>query len=134
MRFIQQVKEKEANGRAKNFIEENSKIELRDEEGYKEILFECPACQRITGIGFNENSKHGNKKRAVRYVWGCFQIHLIAKIRLVGDVKHIKLLIRMIGKKLALEVLEVMAKRNMIVALKLKVMVNELRRKEANKK
>lgn len=58
--------------------------------------------------------------------------HIENQIRMNADKYHIDLLINLIGKEKAMELLEKWAKKNLIVALALKKYIEQLKEKEIN--
>ena len=116
----------------KEFIDRGL-IEGKYSGGEKYKRFICPCCGHETTFyewlgnsEYNYGDDYPNKP--YRKCFQHFMMHLRAKIRLSGDEKHIRLLIELFGEKEACEILEKMAKKNMIVALRLSNVVKELKR------
>ena len=119
-----------------NFIDKNSKeVPPKYDFWKQQVSFVCPACLRKYDEGFgNGFTWSWTKSKALWHIQKCFALHLFATIRLSGDIDHIKLLIKIVGKDLAKVILTEMAKKNMLVALKLKLVVDELNKEKPNEK
>lgn len=94
--------------------------------------FECPCCNHYTSfyswLGCKEhNFGYEYPFKKYRNCYFNFLRHLNAKIRLSGDKKHIKLLIDIFGKEKSYSILKNMAKKNMLVAIRLSKIVKELK-------
>lgn len=102
------------------FIKNNLKEEEEKDRVCKEY-FKCPCCNYTRSLYNWENySFHNTWDFGIRS-------HIEGQIRLNGNAKHIKLLINILGKRRALEILEVFANRNILIGLALKSYMNKLK-------
>ena len=107
------------------YIKGNSKVkESRYDFCEREVVFKCPCCEKEYVEFFNKGE---NKDDDLKQIQKCFYCHLYCIIRMNGELNHIKLFINIVGNELAKECFEELAKKNMLVALRLKLIVKELK-------
>jgi len=121
------------------FVIDNSIVKYLEKDDYfirrdKQIFFKCPGCYYGAEDKYSTKSIKGytvwegyfSEFEAFNRLRSRFIIHLYATIRLNGDLKHIKLLIKILGKKLAIKKLEEFCEKNESIAKTIKIIIREL--------
>ena len=113
-----------------SYLEENSREVNPKYDFWKEqVSFVCPACGKYYDEGFGGG--YTTKKESIWHMYKCFSSHLFATIRLSGDLKHIQLLVKILGKRLSIIVLDYMAKKNILISMNIKKVIDKLKQRVA---
>lgn len=123
-------------------IDENQlKLIYSDEKpyswsGYKHyVSLKCPCCKKQWDEGYDVegydsydwNYRQKTKGSAEWDIYKQIVLHIVCQVRLNGDVKHIKLLLKLFGKKKGKKLLKKYAKKSIIVARNIKRVLNKLK-------
>lgn len=104
----------------------------KEEYPFRYVYMSCPcgndSLQPEELICDEEGNYSESKRESVEYKfgWKLFQ-HIERKIRLTGDVNHIKILIEVLGDEEALKLLEYWSKKNILIGLALQKYIAELK-------
>lgn len=82
------------------------------------VLLRCPCCYRCWWEGYGRNY-YGFETTKGKAIWEIVKhlvLHIVCEVRLKGEVKHMKLLIKLFGKQKGKELLKRYAARSIIVA------------------
>lgn len=117
-----------------------SKIKKELKKGEDEFwaTVKCPVCdyERTVCIKVTEEQKNSSwmffDTRFNFYYWisklvSCFDMHITSQVRLSGNMKHINLMIQSFGNSYCVKVFDRWAKKNIIIAVKLNKIIEELR-------
>ena len=93
------------------------------------ILLDCPCCKRSWWEGYVDSGQYWRhtKNRAIWEIVKHLVLHMVAEIRLNGEVKHMKLLIKLLGKEKGKELLKKYAKKSIIVSRNINKFLKTLR-------
>lgn len=82
----------------------------------RRLDFICPVCGKSRYETFRSTYAKYGKDGAPSTIYKSFKAHLMATIRLNGDIDHINLLIDICGRGLGIKILRKMAEKNIVVA------------------
>ncbi len=113
-----------------DFVKENSFIKrVSYGDNNKARFMKCPCCNDYWTHQILENERYWNYKdndEIKEMLWKHYQLHLLARIRLRGDIDHIRLFVKIFGKDFAKIKLREYAKKSMIVYNNLKLVLKEM--------
>lgn len=124
------------------YIEKNSEeVGPKYDFWKKGIKFICPVCKRVHEEGFE---KEGWSERYPYYIKGKYNAiadikrgfsgHLMATIRLSGEIEHINLLVKIYGKNLGIKMLKDMVRKNRLIALNLDKIIKKFANSKESEK
>lgn len=113
------------------YTEKKGEREWNSGDTYDDAEITCP-CGRTIWAHFKDKYSYHPKTKEERiyYMWHEFYCHIVYHIRMNGSKEHMDLLVKILGEKNGIILLEKFARKNMLVALALKNYIEELKNKE----